>query len=501
MPRKPIQTPEEAQRVLQEAVRRAKQLGKIDFRSLSFPKQLAFIEDPSHLIVAACGRRGGKTYGVALLLLDTAQRRDKCQVFYITLTRPSAKRNMWPYLLMMNDMLKLEATFNYAELSMTLKNGSKIILGGANDEGEIERYRGIAMGSPLFVLDEAQAFRPFLKSFITQVLQPATMDCNGRIVMIGTPNAHCIGYFHDAYNGVEGAEGWSKHHWTSLDNTSLTEPLKWIEENVLKLRNVSIDDPGVQREFFAKWVKDSSGLVYPIPGHAIIDELPDGINDWRYVLGMDVGYVDATAFVTMAYSIDAHKVVTVGSHQRSEMIPSAICAEVDRLATEYDYERIVIDPGGGGKFIVEELRKRWDLPAQVAQKRAKVAAIDVLNGDLRSGVMQIVRDSNEDLLHDASLLQWNYERAAKKGGAHLNLKNKELVTVDDRTPDHLLDAQLYAHRDCAAYLHNDEHNPPKPGTREDFDAQEKALWAAAQKSVEDREKQDWWAEGFQEKAH
>ena len=484
----------EAQRVLAELVRRADQVGKINFRSLAFEKQLAFIEDKSHLTVAICGRRGGKTQGVALLLLDTAQRKERSQVFYITLTRPAAKRNMWPYLIWWNDKLKLGATFNRSELSMTLPNGSIIYLGGANDEGEIERYRGIAMGSPLFVLDEAQAFRPFLERFITDILQPATMDQNGRIVMIGTPNVHALGYFHDAYHGL--VPGWSTHHWTVYDNTYVQNADEFIEKNVLTLRRITKDDPAFKREYLGQWVKSTSGLVFPIPQIALIDELPEGINDWRYVLGMDVGYVDATSFVSLAYSVDAGLVVNLGSHQKSGMIPTAVCAEVDKLSEVYDYERIVVDPGGGGKGIVEEMKQRWGLNAIVAQKREKHAYIELLNGDLRNGSFKIIKDSNEELLHDASILQWDYARAEKKGGVHTKLRTKDLAQIDDRTPDHLLDGQLYGWRDCKAYLHDDEHNAPKPGSREALEAEEAAMLAKAIKKQQTDQNEDWWAQGF-----
>lgn len=478
MPRNPkLETKADAQRLVAEAARRAKQRAKIDFERLSFGPQLDLIRDDSHLIAAVCGRQCGKTEGQALLLLDTAQKHPHCQVLYITLTRPSAKRIMWPKLQAWNRKLQLGAKFNHQDLTMTLPNGSRIELGGANDESEIERYRGVTV--PLIVLDEAQAFRPYLQRMVEEILQPALIAMNGRLVMIGTPNSTCTGFFHDATTGA--APGWSLHHWTIYNNPFVPHAGAWLEEHVLKARRITRDDPAFQREWLGRWIRDSSGLVFPVPEFALIDDLPEA-DDWSFVLGVDVGYVDACAFVTQAYSVERKMVVTVESHQKTELIPTAICVEIDKLGDRYDYESIVIDPGGGGKLVVEELKQRYGVPAKVAEKRAKMAAIENLNGDLRSGGLKIVRDGNEDLLHDLSLLQWDYSKVAKKGG-HGGHISKDLVRIDDRTPDHLADANLYAYRECMAYLHEDEELPPTVGSKAWTMAQESALKAAMTKKA------------------
>src|SRR5690606_12495979 len=140
---------------------------------------------------------------------------------YITNSRPQAKRILWPKLQFWNRKLDLDAKFNQVELTMTLKNGSTIMLGGANDESEIERYRGGAY--PLVILDEAQSFRSFLQPLVEEILAPATLDYAGQIAMIGTPNPVCLGYFFDASTGklVDNETGkpiWKNHHWTAFDN-------------------------------------------------------------------------------------------------------------------------------------------------------------------------------------------------------------------------------------------------------------------------------------------
>lgn len=501
---------QEALKTLQELDRRLRAAEKIDFSELSFGPQRAFIEDDNKLVAAVCGRRAGKTEAMALKALRTASTVPDCLVLYITLSRPSAKRILWPLLLKWDRRLDLGGKFNHAELTMTLRNRSRIMLGGANDEAEIERYRGIA--TPLVILDEAQAFRSFLPVLVNEILGPATLDYGGQICLIGTPNASCTGYYYEATNGLirdedTGESLFVTHHWTSSSNPFLDPEfragkhddedlaLQRAEEAVEEMRKRmgwAVNEPRYRREWLGEWVKEEEGLVFQLKPFNIIEELPEG--DWKYVLGVDIGYVDATAFVVLAYDETKALAVVAGSHQRTGMIPSAICAEVDKLSTQYDFEEIVIDPGGGGKLVIEEMKSRWGIPAQVAKKRGKHAYIDLLNGDLRSNSLQVVRNTNEDLIHDCGLLQWDYSRA--KRGKRPNgapFLDSEKARIDDRTPDHLTDAFLYAYRACKQFLNEARLEAPEPGSPEWIRVQEdEMLEAARKKALGESEEQPFW---------
>jgi hypothetical protein len=481
-------TEAQAKRILREQVRRAASINKVDFRDLCHPKQLAFVEDASPLVAAVCGRQCGKTHAMALKALDTANRHPRSQVLYITLSRPAAKRNFWPKLLMLDRELELGAKFNHAELTMTLDNGSTILLGGANDDQEIERYRGMSI--PLAILDEAQAFRPYIENLVKEILRPACIAYNGQIAMIGTPNPGCHGFFFDATTGPT-AGGWSVHRWTAYDNPFLPDPVAFIEEEK-RLNHYTDAHPIFRREWLGEWVKNSEGTVYNIPPFALVQDLPEA-EDWVYTLGIDVGFVDASAFVVMAYSATLGQAAVVASHQREGMIPSAIAAEVERIVEEYDCVSVVIDPGGGGKFVVEELVQKYAVPAKVAQKRAKMAAIDQINGDFRSGTLMVVSPANADLLHDASLLLWDRRKLDRKKGHFGGHTPSDHLMIDDRTPDHLLDAMLYAYRETRAHLWDRELAPPKHGSPDWFRAQEQELMDQAIAKAERAHPPDeWW---------
>lgn len=513
MKRSPAQpSPAEARRVLAEVARRADALRRVDFETLCFPAQRAFVEDDSPFVAGLCGRRAGKSDGAVLKCLRGAQRHEGAIIPYIALSRPHAKRIVWPKLLYWNRRLGLGAKFNHAELTMTFPHtGSQIVLGGANDDAEIERYRGGAY--PMVVLDEAQAFRPFIFSFIVEILMPALLDYGGQVVLIGTPTPHCHGLFHDVTNGegVRTVEAdrplpdFRTHRWTGFDNPNLDETYRRGEHSdtvrALDRAKAKIDalsaatgltpaHPEYRREWLAEWAASDTGLVYEVKPHTVVRELPDH-DDLRYVLGMDVGFVDATAFVVMAYSLRAGCAWVLESHQQTEMLPSQQAAEVMRLSQRYDFESVVIDPGGGGKGLIEELAQRHGVPARSAEKTEKVAAIGTLNGDLRANVLRIYGPANQDLLHDLSQLKWDYARLKKKGGAQWESKPISALAIDDRTPDHLADAFLYAHRECQHYLNEWKRDNPTEGSAEWWQAQEDAMLAKVT-ARQRRAEGPWW---------
>lgn len=504
--------PEEALRVVQEVSRRADLRRKIDFGELSFAGQREFIEDDSRFVAGLCGRRAGKSDGAVLKALRAATDHPGTIVPYIALSRPHAKRIVWPKLLFWNRRLELDAKFNHAELTMTLpRSGSVVSLGGANDDSEIERYRGGAY--PLVVLDEAQAFRSFIEQFVIEILLPATIDYEGQICLIGTPNQACFGYFHDATTGCltteDGGSMFSVHKWTGFDNPNIDDKYRKTEHGdvnralqeassrlmqTARAAGLSENHPVFKREYLGQWVRDAEGLVYEVRDMNVLPSLPDA-SDWRYVLGMDVGFVDATAYVVMAYSRRLGKCAVVESFQESRLLQAQQVAHVDRLSERYRFEAIVVDPGGGGKQLVEELYQRHGLPAQPAEKQAKVAAIGTVNSDLRSGSCVIVKPTNQDLLWDLRQLKWNYAKLRRSGGSLWRQRPISALEIDDRTPDHLADAFLYAHRCCAHYLHEFEETAElHPGSAAWARAQEQEILEKLLKRASGADVDEpWWA--------
>lgn len=485
-------------RALAELARRRQGRGAVDFRALCFGAQRAFVEDTALLVAASCSRRAGKTWGIAYKLLSSAQAHPWSTCLYLTNTRPQAKRIVWPVLQRLDADLGLKGKFNQVELSYRLPNGAQILLGGCNDEVEIERYRGAAY--PVVVIDEAQSVRAFLQRLIEEILEPATLDYRGQIYLTGTPNAAGIGYFRDVAVGA--AKGWSVHRWTLLDNPEIPHAAQWLADMRAR-RGMLETDPKYRREYLGEWVRDSSSQVYQIDDRNLVAEWPQSsADDWEYVLGVDIGFVGVSAFVTLAYSEKAARIVVLESHQvtppdldASMLTPQLLAVEIGKLRARYDYRKIVVDPGGLGAKFIDELRTRFAVPAQAAEKHAKMGAIELLNGDLRTGRVLVVEPKNRDLIHDARMLEWRWDRVSEEDVKRGTVDRSDLV-IDDRTPDHLTDALTYAYRACRAYM-PEEVMPEarlRVGSLEWEEREERDREARQMEAARESEARPWWAQ-------
>ena len=131
---------------------RAKKNTVIQVTSPEFPKQDAFVQDKSRFITALCTRRAGKTNGLALRFFNTLQKYPGCFCPYIALTRESARNIMWGILQEQSEKYKLKAIFTESNLTMTMGNGSRLQLFGADMKNFIKRLKGIK--TPGAAIDE-----------------------------------------------------------------------------------------------------------------------------------------------------------------------------------------------------------------------------------------------------------------------------------------------------------------------------------------------------------
>ena len=439
-----------------------------------FPEQLEFINDPSSFKTALCSRRSGKTYASCYYLIETASKYPDSLSAYIALTRSSAKRLMWSELKRANRKYHIGMAFNNSELICTLPNKSQIVLTGANDEADIDKLRGSAYR--LVILDEAASFGPHMEELVEEVLEPALIDHNGVLAMIGTPNAACTGMFFRAT--TDDSMGYSNHEWTILDNPHIPHAQQWLDKR-MKQKNWDKSHPVYLREWKGQWIRSQDSLIYKYdPDRNLFDSLPIHEHDFDYILGIDLGYEDATAFVIGAYSRDLPHFYVVDCFKQSRMLPSEIAERIAEYNDYYNFTSIVADTGGLGKSIVEEFRQRWALPIRAAEKRNKDAYIELMNSDLASGYVLI--DENSELLDEWRLLQWDDDR------------RKE----DPRFENHLSDACLYAWRESKHYTFATELVAPKVGSPEYYAMLEEQMLESKEQELAIQDTQSWWDEGW-----
>jgi hypothetical protein len=260
------------------------------------------------------------------------------------------------------------------------------------------------------------------------------MDLDGQLLMVGTPPPSMSGYFHEQCCATQTA---SVHHWTVLDNPHIPNAQAFLDE-VKRKRKWTDDNPTFLREYCGVWAQDWSKCVYKFnPARDCFDmkDLPSHPLHW--LIGLDLGWNDATAFTVLGYHEDLPCCYVIHAEKHSHWIPSKIASHLRELVKRFSPERIIADAGGLGKSIVEEFRQRYDLPIEGAEKHEKHAFIEMMNGDLIDGKMKIASHLKE--LHSELMgLQWDEHR-------------KEMAGQDN----HLCDANLYSYRWSYHYWHRE----------------------------------------------
>jgi hypothetical protein len=449
-----------------------------DVSNYLFPEQLAFIKDPSSNKLAVCSRRSGKTIACAADLVETALATPNVVCLYITLSRNNAKKIIWREIKKINRDYKLAGDENLSELSITFPNHSIIYLSGAKDTNEIEKFRGLALKK--VYIDEAQSFREYIKELIDDVLAPALMDYAGTLVLIGTPGPIPTGYFHDS---ALPTSNWSKHSWTFWNNPFILAKSKMTHKQMLdrelKRRGVSEEDPSIQREWYGKWVQDSDSLLYHYdPNRNHYASLPGILpRKYSYIMGIDLGFDDADAIAILAYEDNSPNTYLVEEKVVAQQGLSELVEQIQFLRSKYDISKIVIDQGGLGKKLAEEMRRRHSIPVEPADKARKMEHIAFLNDHLRTGRFKAKSDSK--FAQDSYLVEIDKEKSTS-----------DKIKVSDKYHSDILDAALYAFVASPAFAYQEPIKGPPIGSKEWADKLQDDMF---EQGLEHFKKQEEWS--------
>jgi hypothetical protein len=408
---------------------------------------------------------------------------------------------------MWKDVLKrIDRTFGLGiqihenDLTCTFPNGAMIYLLGA-DSTEQERAKILGQKYMLVVVDEAAQYSIDLDEFVYGILKPAVADYRGTIAMIGTPSNIRSGLFYELTHGQDpGIAGtwrakggklkseWYGYRWSALDNPYMKE--QWQAEiDEMRASNPRVDEtPIFQRHYLGRWVVEDSKLVYRYGVANAVAGLPrldDKRGRWHFVLGIDLGYNDPSAFSLCAYHDFDPTLYVLDVECESKMDITAVAQRI-RHFTAYvknkfheDIDSYIID--GANKQAVEEMRRRHDLQLTASNKAGKSDFIELMNGEFISGKIRVVEDGCKPLIEEYSGLIWD-ERSSVESAGGRRVKREE----HPGCPNHCADATLYAWRHCYAYLSSKPAEPPKPGTSEWFDAEAREMEEAALARLEEQ---------------
>lgn len=428
----------------------------------NFPLQNKFIEDMSRYIVAQCSRRAGKTNGLAIRFFRTLEKHPGAQCIYLSLTRESAISIMWPVLIELNEKYGLGCTFIESKLIMIHPNGAKLRLLGADMKNFIKRLKGIK--SPGIAIDEAQDFGSHLQTLIDDVLTPTMVDYSDSwLAVTGTPGPVPQGYFFQITQ--ERKYGYSFHEWTILENPNIHNPYEFIEDLKNK-REWEDNNPTLLREWRNKWVLDVQSLwVRYQDGINHYQELPEG--KYTYILGIDIGYNDADALAVLAWSESSPTTYLVEEVINKKQGLTELVEQIQDVQRRYDIAKMVIDEGGLGKKLAEEMRRRHSIPVHGADKARKQENVEFLNDALRLG--RFKAKSSSRFAQDSYLVQVDWDKSTP-----------DRIIVKKKPHSDIIDAVLYSFKESPAYAMTMTKAGPKYGTKEWADAQEHLMWESAQ---------------------
>lgn len=235
--------------------------------------------------VINCGRRAGKSTLAVYKMLHVATNDSKRIVWYVAPTYKQAKSIMWS---MLAEAIPQEAILkkNETELSVVLRNGSEILLKGADNPDSL---RGVRIDFCIF--DEVAFIDKWDDAW--KVIRPTLMDSRASVWFISTPNG--FNHFKDLSErtGID----WKYYHFTTYDNPFI--PREEIEASKLEM-----DEDSFAQEIMGEF-RRMSGLIYKDFNRDIhMVTTPNLSMNYTFARSLDFGFGHKTALLYFAINSD-----------------------------------------------------------------------------------------------------------------------------------------------------------------------------------------------------
>jgi len=457
---------------------------KPTLRHPDFHEQNRAIDDESPRRAWNATRRGAKTTSAAIDIIETMEKFPKKKNLFLALTLDSAREIVWDDL---KDLAERKGWVRGVDFKTTEKptilkhkNGASVRLFGINSSAK-EMKKVLGQKYKKVFIDESGSMTIDMVKLCYQMIEPGLIDYQGQLTLLGTCENIPKTFFERVTMGREA--GWSVHRWTSDKNPYVAE--NWIKKKneLIEKNPLVVNASWFRTHYLNEWCQDDDLLIIPFHKERNeVEKLPEGF-DWSYVLGVDLGFNDATSFSIMAFHPDHPICYRIKGYKAKGWILSKVGLEIKRLREQYEFFKIVID--GSNKQGVEDLKQRLLLPLVNAEKTGKATYLKGMKDAVLSGTLKLIAGDNEDLVQDESpesdevgewwRLQWSDTTQTKE---------------DPRCENHSSDGTLYAWRECKQYLYSPEEDVPPPNTNEYMKLEEQRL----AKELEQRliEEQEQW---------
>ncbi len=428
------------------------------------PWQKRLLRSKSRKIIVNVARQQGKSTTAAAKAVHKAVFSPKSLILIVAPAVPQAgelRRKIDEHL--RNCRLEVKAIAdNKRELEFA--NGSRIIIVAA-DEDTVRSY------TAHMIIEDESAMVP---DAVYEAMEPMILVTGGQHILLGTPKGMRKHHFSDIWHDA-GESTWDRYEVNAWQNPRVPrEVLQALKDEKERLGRLW----WFQQEYECSFVAAAQGLVYPFDRKKNTSPaLPRDARYWQYVLGIDYGYVDSTAFVVLGWQQDDPNVYVIETIEKTGLLAPEAAEIALALTKKYPFARMVGDMGGFGKGYIEEARRRFKLPIVAAEKNNKRGYIELMSSDLKAGMLKVF-PGNDGLIDEWQKLPWDEEREMPADGHK----------------DHLADAALYAWRATCHYLEEVRKKAPTKGSDEAYQLEAEEMFERRVRDVTKADR-DWWEEG------
>lgn len=364
----------------------------------------AFKSDKIYIINEG-GSRSSKTWSICQLLIILALEKTRI-INVIRNTRVAVRETFYDQDLI--PMLKSMGIFEEkrqmkGELGYYFENGSTIKCYGANDEEKIKGLR-----SDIIYLNEAT-------SIDERIYLQIQGRNEGKIFIDYNPSI--LKFWVDDIPKEDKVIIYS----TYRDNPFVTDSqIKFFESQ--KEKNPT---------YYDVYVLGKRGIselnVFPI--WKVLNELPITINPNNYVYGIDFGTRHNTVLVKVYYNVDTFELYIEELFCANNLSPTQLINEFDNLNVN-KHIPIIADYGGGGNFIIRELRS----------SSYNVTEADKSQGSVMGGI-NIMKKYDIYLAENTPTIQ--YENQMYRYPEKRNNLNENPLKINDDSIDAIRYAVMY----------------------------------------------------------
>lgn len=351
-------------------------------------KQRELLLNPSRFKALLSPRRVGKTtYNLFEVLMHDRRFPGSMIAYIVPDSKAHAKDLFWLPMKELNEKLDLGLIFKEVEKRVITPLGTNILILGAHDEKSPDRLRGNAYS--LVLLDECKDFGPHFEELVIEAVLPGLGDYGGTLVLSGTPGNIFEGLFYKIT--TEEPEGWTVAKWIKSDNTFLRieeRDLQKVWETAYKPFGIAMDHPKFLREQKAMWVAEDSERAYLYhPQRNFFSGHLDARKPWDYICGIDIGKRDKMVIQPGAFSSEDPNLYYLKTFAERNMQIDGLYQQWKKMNDEYNFIGTVVDTGGLGVLIVDDINTRYGVNWEAAKKgnNYKLGAVEQMNNDMLLG--------------------------------------------------------------------------------------------------------------------